>query len=100
MRGFLSHNMRLTRPNNYDSTCLRFLRMRGGVAQLVERLLCKQDVAGSIPVTSTIFPDISYHCVRDADKTISVVTSAVAEYIESMLRRAANDNWVIMQEVM
>ena len=25
----------------------------GGVAQLVERLLCKQDVAGSIPVTST-----------------------------------------------
>lgn len=27
----------------------------GGVAQLGERLLCKQDVAGSIPVTSTIF---------------------------------------------
>ena len=27
---------------------------RGGVAQLVERLLCKQNVAGSIPVASTI----------------------------------------------
>ena len=27
----------------------------GGVAQLGERLLCKQDVAGSIPVTSTIY---------------------------------------------
>lgn len=26
----------------------------GGIAQLVERLLCKQDVIGSIPVTSTI----------------------------------------------
>ena len=28
-------------------------RFFGGVAQLGERLLCKQDVAGSIPVTST-----------------------------------------------
>ena len=28
----------------------------GGVAQLGERLLCKQDVAGSIPVTSTKSP--------------------------------------------
>ena len=27
----------------------------GGVAQLGERLLCKQDVAGSIPVTSTMY---------------------------------------------
>ena len=26
----------------------------GGIAQLVERLLCKQDVIGSNPVTSTI----------------------------------------------
>ena len=31
----------------------------GGVAQLGERLLCKQNVAGSIPVTST-----SYRGVR------------------------------------
>ena len=27
---------------------------RGGVAQLGERLLCKQEVIGSIPFTSTI----------------------------------------------
>ena len=26
---------------------------RGGIAQLVERLLCKQDVSGSSPLTST-----------------------------------------------
>lgn len=30
------------------------LLLHGGVAQLVEHLLCKQDVAGSIPVTSTL----------------------------------------------
>ena len=29
-------------------------RALGGVAQLVERLLCKQEVIGSIPFTSTI----------------------------------------------
>ena len=28
-------------------------RALGGVAQLVERLLCKQEVIGSIPFTST-----------------------------------------------
>ncbi len=27
--------------------------LRGGLAQLVERLLCKQDVSGSSPLTST-----------------------------------------------
>ena len=27
--------------------------MKGGIAQLVERLLCKQDVSGSNPLTST-----------------------------------------------
>jgi hypothetical protein len=27
----------------------------GGIAQLGERLLCKQEVIGSIPFTSTIF---------------------------------------------
>ena len=27
--------------------------MFGGIAQLVERLLCKQDVSGSNPLTST-----------------------------------------------
>ncbi len=34
----------------FESPCLH----HGDVAQLVERLLCKQDVAGSIPVVSTI----------------------------------------------
>ena len=29
-------------------------RVIGGIAHLVERLLCKQDVAGSSPVTSTM----------------------------------------------
>lgn len=30
----------------------------GGIAQLVERLLCKQDVSGSSPLTSTdLTPD-------------------------------------------
>ena len=30
----------------------------GGIAQLVERLLCKQDVSGSSPLTSTDrYPD-------------------------------------------
>ena len=30
--------------------------MIGGLAQLVERLLCKQDVSGSSPLTSTDQP--------------------------------------------
>ncbi len=37
----------------------RFLRLSGGVAHLVERQLCKLDVAGSSPVTSTIFLEIA-----------------------------------------
>ena len=32
---------------------------KGGLAQLVERLLCKQNVNGSNPLTSTIFHDSS-----------------------------------------
>ena len=31
----------------------QFLIVFGGLAQLVERLLCKQDVSGSSPLTST-----------------------------------------------
>jgi hypothetical protein len=31
----------------------QFLIVSGGLAQLVERLLCKQDVSGSSPLTST-----------------------------------------------
>ncbi len=33
----------------------------GGLAQLVERLLCKQDVSGSSPLTSIRNP----HCLGD-----------------------------------
>ena len=33
----------------------QFLIVSGGLAQLVERLLCKQDVSGSSPLTSTNF---------------------------------------------
>ena len=33
----------------------------GGLAQLVERLLCKQDVSGSSPLTSTGRPLIAIH---------------------------------------
>ncbi len=32
----------------------------GGIAQLVERLLCKQDVSGSSPLTSTKTTDRKY----------------------------------------
>jgi hypothetical protein len=32
---------------------LAFILLNGGLAQLVERLLCKQDVSGSSPLTST-----------------------------------------------
>ena len=35
---------------------LGFAQNRGGVAQLGERLLCKQEVVGSIPITSTSAP--------------------------------------------
>jgi hypothetical protein len=35
----------------------RFLTFRGAVAQLGEHLLCKQGVTGSIPVSSTKFPE-------------------------------------------
>ena len=36
--------------------------MIGGLAQLVERLLCKQDVSGSSPLTSTD-PNLKRHLV-------------------------------------
>jgi hypothetical protein len=32
-----------------------FVCFFGGLAQLVERLLCKQDVSGSSPLTSTMY---------------------------------------------
>ena len=42
----------------------------GGLAQLVERLLCKQDVSGSSPLTSTDpNPDDSdWSCGRNQDE--------------------------------
>ena len=33
----------------------RKMKIRGGLAQLVERLPCKQEVSGSIPLISTIW---------------------------------------------
>lgn len=36
----------------------------GGMAQLVERLLCKQDVAGSNPAASTNSPGLVAQLVR------------------------------------
>ncbi len=45
----------------------------GGVAQLVERLLCKQEVIGSIPFTSTSFSGQgSVVSGQVADRTIGV----------------------------
>ena len=34
--------------------------MFGGLAQLVERLLCKQDVSGSSPLTSILKERVEY----------------------------------------
>ena len=34
------------------------LRSLGGIAQLVERLLCKQEVSGSTPLISTSSPSL------------------------------------------
>ena len=40
-----------------------FIKTFGAVAQLVERLLCKQDVSGSSPLTST-----DYHLLHNFKK--------------------------------
>ena len=42
------------RTTDYPSAVIRDPSSDGGVAQLGERLLCKQEVVGSIPITSTI----------------------------------------------
>ena len=39
----------------------------GGLAQLVERLLCKQDVSGSSPLTSTEAPTLFIHTFIDGN---------------------------------
>ena len=41
---------------------------QGGVAHLVERLLCKQDVAGSSPVTSTNLSRVGEGVSRESHK--------------------------------
>ena len=38
----------------YRFVCIQSSHHNGGVAQLGERLLCTQEVVGSIPVTSTM----------------------------------------------
>ena len=45
----------LPRPTIFAADNLDEPHQNGGVAQLGERLLCKQEVIGSIPFTSTIF---------------------------------------------
>ena len=45
----------LPRPTIFAANNLDEPHQNGGVAQLGERLLCKQEVIGSIPFTSTIF---------------------------------------------
>jgi hypothetical protein len=45
---------------------IRHLSSDGGVAQLGERLLCKQEVDGSIPFTSTSPPAVARHGRRQA----------------------------------
>ena len=48
----------------------------GGLAQLVEHLLCKQGVTGSSPVTSTTRLDRSVHENEHFDLTLEEVRSA------------------------
>ena len=54
---------------------------RGAVAQLGERLLCKQNVAGSIPVGSTIFQGSLVQAIIDFWKT-SYHSDRTAFYLE------------------
>ena len=44
----------------------------GAIAQLGERLLCKQEVVGSIPSGSTIFPGAGFLLERTADAHVGV----------------------------
>jgi hypothetical protein len=46
-----AHNPKVTGSNPVPAT-----KFSGDVAQLAERLICIQEVAGSTPVISTIFP--------------------------------------------
>ena len=50
------------RQSKAEANAKAMLSSKGGLAQLVERLLCKQNVNGSNPLTSTIFQDPSRAC--------------------------------------
>ena len=53
----------------------------GGLAQLGERLLCKQNVIGSIPVTSTIYVNAGSLTVTD---TTGVMSPTAARFDSSI----------------
>lgn len=58
--------------------------MRGGIAQLGERLLCKQQVTGSIPVASTTSP----RALESAGRPVESKTDALNEAdLEARLTR-------------
>ena len=57
---------------------------QGAIAQLGERLLCKQEVAGSIPAGSTSFPPT---CVR------RVMTRARANRSDERLKRRSAEGF-------
>jgi hypothetical protein len=52
----------------------------GGVAQLGERLLCKQEVIGSIPFTSTIFRwrKVSKWCICETRHEVPIRNAEAA----------------------
>lgn len=57
------------------NSCLRIIG-RGGMAQLVERLLCTQDVSGSSPLTST-------HSIK---QRLALAAAQIKKYIKSFVK--------------
>jgi hypothetical protein len=50
----MAHHKRLNiKHESLNNGQCRMSDEKGGIAQMVERLLCKQDVSGSSPLTST-----------------------------------------------
>jgi hypothetical protein len=58
--------------------CIFLVHDDGGVAQMVERLLCMQDAQGSIPCSSRQFFFVSMSCVNVVWGVSSVVDRPVA----------------------
>ena len=58
----------------------------GAVAQLGERLLCKQDVIGSIPVSSTISFSIRFYFTSEVCLRLSFYGNVGVEPWAGMLR--------------